>query len=165
MPTLKSTTGFASFVFEKATANRKARLAPPPHNARPCQPVYVPMNLLRHALPAHALADDRRRRALDDDICVHIFTSSSVMVGVCLTVVGILRVVVTLRSEDVLGDDLLTINTMIYLLSALVSYWALRTRSRKRNHRLEYVADGLFLLGMVFTVVNTAFITWAMALI
>ncbi|WP_232821120.1 hypothetical protein [Dyella sp. C11] len=116
--------------------------------------------------PSPALAareqSDARRRALDDDICVHIFTSSSVMVGVCLTVVGILRVVVTLRSEDVLGDDLLTINTMIYLISAFAAYWALRTRSRKRNHRLEYIADGVFLVGMVFTVINTGFITWAM---
>jgi hypothetical protein len=27
---------------------------------------------------------------------------------------------------------------------------------------LEYTADGVFLVGMVFTVINTAFITWAM---
>jgi heme/copper-type cytochrome/quinol oxidase subunit 3 len=121
--------------------------------------------MLRRTLPAAIIArDDRdaRRRSLDDDICVHIFSSSSVMVGVCLTVVGILRVVVTLRSEDVLGDDLLTINTMIYLMAALMSYWALRTRNRKRNHRLEYFADGAFLVGMVFTVIVTGFITWAM---
>jgi len=122
------------------------------------------MNLLRYAHRSHLADRAAHRRSLDDDICVHIFTSSSVMVGVCLTVVGILRVVVTLRSEDVLGDDLLTVNTMIYLLAAMVSYWALRTRSRKRNHRLEYIADGLFLFGMVFTVINTAFITWAMTL-
>ncbi|MET3654358.1 hypothetical protein [Dyella japonica] len=123
------------------------------------------MNTFRRTLPSAVAACEQRsarRRALDDDICVHIFTSSSVMVGVCLTVVGILRVVVTLRSEDVLGDDLLTINTMVYLISAFLSYWALRTRSIKRNHRLEYAADGFFLLGMVFTVINTAFITWAM---
>ena len=52
-------------------------------------------------------------RALVDDICVHIFSSSSVMVGVCLTVVGILRVVITLNSKDTLGDDLLTIHAMV----------------------------------------------------
>jgi heme/copper-type cytochrome/quinol oxidase subunit 3 len=155
--------GAAPFVFEMAAAKRKKGRLWYPHNASSLAACFcLPMNLLRHALPSHAVAGDTHRRVLDDDICVHIFTSSSVMVGVCLTVVGILRVVVTLRSEDVLGDDLLTINTMVYLLSALISYWALRTRSRKRNHRLEYLADGLFLLGMVFTVVNTAFITWAM---
>ena len=99
-------------------------------------------------------------RVLVDDICVHIFSSSSVMVGVCLTVVGILRVVITLKSKDTLGDDLLTINAMVYMVAALLSYWGLRTRNRKRNHRLEYFADTTFIAGMIFTVVNTGFITW-----
>ncbi len=123
------------------------------------------MSTLRRTFPAPVAHLDQRdacRRLLDDDICVHIFTSSSVMVGVCLTVVGILRVVITLRSEDLLGDDLLAINAMVYLLSAVLSYWALRTRSRTRNHRLEYTADGVFIVGMIFTVINTGFITWAM---
>ncbi|WP_413626462.1 hypothetical protein [Luteibacter sp. Lutesp34] len=101
---------------------------------------------------------------LDDDICVHILTSSSVMVGVCLTVVGVLRVVITLQSADVIGDDLLTINTMVYLAAALLAYCGLRTRNRRRNHKLEYAADMTYLAGMVFTVVNTAFITWAMSI-
>jgi|GEM_PF-691095 len=107
--------------------------------------------------------DSEYTRFLDDDICVHILTSSSVMVGVCLTVVGILRVVITLQSADLIGDDLLTVNAMVYLLSALLAYCGLRTRNRRRNHKLEYAADVTFLVGMVFTVLNTAFITWAMS--
>jgi len=115
--------------------------------------------------PMSADAKTYRSRALDEDICAHIFTSSSVMVGVCLTVVGILRAVIKLRSKDMAGDDLLSINAMLYLLSALLSYWALRTRSRsrKRNHRIAHVADGVFIAGMIFTFINTGFITWAMA--
>jgi hypothetical protein len=102
-----------------------------------------------------------RAPTLDDDICVHIFTSSSVMLGVCLTVVGILRVVITLRTEDTLGDDLLSINAIIYLLAAMLSYGGLRTRSTRRNHRLEHFADAVFIVGLIFTVFNTGFITWA----
>ena len=33
---------------------------------------------------------------LEEDICIHIFTVSSAMVGVCLTVIGLIRVVITL---------------------------------------------------------------------
>ena len=113
--------------------------------------------------PDNAETLSQQRTRLDHDICVHIFTASAAMVGVCLTVIGILRVVISLRKEDLLGDDLLAVNSMLYLASCLLSYWALRTRSVKRNHRLEYMADGLFLVGMVFTVINTAFITWAMS--
>lgn len=106
---------------------------------------------------------DVRRRTLDDDICVHIFTSSSVMVGVCLTVVGILRVVITLRTRDTLSDDFLAINAMMYMLAAVLSYGGVRTRSTRRNHRLEYMADAIFIAGLIFTVVITGFIAWAIA--
>lgn len=121
------------------------------------------MTTFHHNYPNVDTQAGERPRDLDDDICVHILTSSSVMVGVCLTVVGVLRVVITLQSADLIGDDLLTINTMIYLASALLAYCGLRTRNRRRNHKLEYAADITYLVGMVFTVINTAFITWAMS--
>jgi uncharacterized membrane protein YqjE len=104
-----------------------------------------------------------RRRRLDDDICVHIFTASAAMVGVCLTVIGILRVVISLRKEDLIGDDLLAVNSMLYLASCLLSYWALRTRNIQRNYRLERSADIIFLAALVFTAVNAGFITWAIS--
>lgn len=104
-----------------------------------------------------------RRRRLDDDICVHIFTASATMVGVCLTVIGILRVVISLRREDTLGDDLLAVNSLLYLTSCLLAYWALRTRSVSRNYRLERTADVVFLIAMVFTAINAGFITWAIS--
>jgi hypothetical protein len=100
---------------------------------------------------------------LDHDICVHIFTASAAMVGVCLTVIGIIRVVISLRRPDVFGDDLLAVNAMLYLAACLVSYWALRTRSQRRNHRLERGADVLFLVALTLTAVNAAFIAWAIS--
>ena len=42
---------------------------------------------------------------LEQDICIHIFTVSSAMVGVCLTVIGLIRVVNTLGTADTLADD------------------------------------------------------------
>ena len=123
------------------------------------------MSMYRDAIHTFATRPLRKRRAhpLDEDICVHIFTSSSAMLGVCLTVVGILRLVITLRSEDTLGDDLLSINAMVYLVAAVLAYGGLRTRSTRRNHRLEYMADAVFIAGLIFTVINTGFITWAIA--
>ncbi|WP_199098519.1 hypothetical protein [Dyella sp. ASV21] len=108
-------------------------------------------------------SDADQRRRLDRDICVHIFTASAAMVGVCLTVIGILRVVISLRKEDILGDDLLAINSMLYLASCLLSYWALRTRNIRRNHQLERAADIIFLSALVFTAINAGFITWAIS--
>jgi threonine/homoserine/homoserine lactone efflux protein len=106
---------------------------------------------------------DTSRELLDHDICVHIFTASAAMVGVCLTVIGIIRMVVSLRHTDVLGDDLLAVNAMAYLGACLMSYWALRTRSQGRNHRLERIADVLFLGALILTAVNAGFIAWAVS--
>lgn len=103
------------------------------------------------------------RNPLDDDICVHIFTASAGMVGVCLTVIGIIRVVISLRKADLLADDLLAVDAMLYLVACLLSYWALRTRSVSRNHRLERTADVTFLVALTLTTVSAGWITWAIS--
>jgi len=78
-------------------------------------------------------------------------------------VIGIIRVVISQHRSDMLADDLLAINAMLYLASSLLSYWALRTRSVTRNYRLERIADIIFLVALTLTAVNAAYITWAMS--
>lgn len=106
---------------------------------------------------------DPKRKELDEDICVHIFGISAGMLGVCMTVVGVLNVVTALRRVDTIADDLLSVDAMIYLLACLAAYWALRTKKAARNRILERVADSLFLTGLVISAVATAIITWALA--
>ena len=67
---------------------------------------------------------------LEEDISIHIFTVSSAMVGVCLTVIGLIRVVITFGKADTVADDLLAADAFLFLLSCLLSYSALRTRSK-----------------------------------
>ena len=104
-----------------------------------------------------------KRHRLDENICAHIFTASAAMVGVCLTVVGIIRVVISRHESDLFADDLLAVNAMLYLASSLLSYWALRTRNVTRNYRLERIADVIFLVALTLTAVSAAYITWAMS--
>jgi hypothetical protein len=80
---------------------------------------------------------------LSRDICIHIFTFSSAMVGVCLTVIGLMRVVITLGTADTLADDLLAADALLFLISCLLSHWGLRSRGPRRMHRLEKIADGI----------------------
>jgi hypothetical protein len=54
---------------------------------------------------------------LEHDICIHIFTVSSAMVGVCLTVIGLIRVVITLGTADTLADDFLAADALLFLIS------------------------------------------------
>jgi hypothetical protein len=101
---------------------------------------------------------------LEHDICIHIFTVSSAMVGVCLTVIGLIRVVITLGTADTLADDLLAADALLFLISCLLSYWALRSRGLRRMHRLEKIADGIFIVAMIGMVVVCALITYTISI-
>jgi len=101
---------------------------------------------------------------LEEDISIHIFTVSSAMVGVCLTVISLIRVVITFGKADTVADDLLAADAFLFLVSCLLSYSALRTRSKRRMHRMERVADGIFILAMILMVIICGFITYAIAL-
>jgi hypothetical protein len=85
------------------------------------------------------------------------------MVGVCLTVIGILQIVTTTRKADSLADDFLAADAVLFLISCVSSYWALRTRSLRRMHRLERFADSIFLLAMLLMVGVCGFIVYALA--
>src|SRR2546430_17532781 len=98
---------------------------------------------------------------LEEDICIHIFTVSSAMVGVCLTVIGLIRVVITLGKADTLADDLLASDALLFLTSCLLSYAALRARSFRRMHLIERPADVVFITAMVVMTVICGVITYA----
>jgi len=100
---------------------------------------------------------------LEQDICIHIFTVSSAMVGVCLTVIGLIRVVITLGRADTLADDFLAGDALLFLVSFLLSYWALRSRSVHRMHRLERIADAIFIIAMIGMVIICALITYTIS--
>src|SRR5881275_3378894 len=101
---------------------------------------------------------------LEQDISIHIFTVSSAMVGVCLIVIGLIRVVITLGTADTLADDLLAGDALLFLISCLLSYWALRSRGLRRMHRLERIADGTFITAMIGMVVICALITYTISM-
>ena len=101
---------------------------------------------------------------LEEDICIHIFTVSAAMVGVCLTVIGVIRVVITIGRADTLADDLLACDALLFLTSCLLSYGALRARSFRRMHRIERTADVVFITAMVVMTLICGFITYAMSI-
>ncbi len=108
-------------------------------------------------------ANGQQKRQREENICIHIFTVSSAMVGVCLTVIGLIRVVITLGKADTLADDLLAGDALLFLVSCLASYAALRSRGAETMRRLERVADGVFILAMLVMVAICAFLTYAIS--
>jgi uncharacterized membrane protein len=99
----------------------------------------------------------------EENICIHIFSVSAGMVGVCLTVIGLIRVVITLGKADTIADDLLAVDAVLFLTASLLSYTALRTRNPSKMKQFERFADWLFILAMTLMVAVCAFIAYAIS--
>jgi len=95
---------------------------------------------------------EEQKVRLEEDICVHIFTVSAAMVGVCLTVIGIIQIVIKSEGLTTLADDFLALDALFFLISCLLSYWAMRRRGLNRMHQTERIADIVFITALVFMV-------------
>ncbi len=106
-----------------------------------------------------------RRTLLEQDIYIHIFTVSAGLLGVCLTVIGIIHVVISTTKADTVANALLSADAILFLISCLLSYWSLRTRNVIQMHRLEKITDRVFFLSLLFMAIICLFITYEVALI
>ncbi len=80
-------------------------------------------------------------------IASHILSNSSNMVGVCITIIALFRVLnVSLTTYT---DEILSLNTLIFIFATLFSYSSLRNNN---NQRLEAIADVFFFLGLFIIV-------------
>ncbi|GAA5132012.1 hypothetical protein JIN84_07540 [Luteolibacter yonseiensis] len=97
---------------------------------------------------------------VERDIAIHIFTASAALVGVCLTVISIVGRITVGTKIHRLEDDLLAVDAMVFLVSCLLSYGALRVRTKRRMHRLETAADIVFIIGLCGLVLACGLIVW-----
>jgi hypothetical protein len=101
------------------------------------------------------------RRGLEKDISIHIFSVSAALVGVCLTVISVVRVVITTTKINTLADDILAADAVLFLTSCLLAYWAMRSRTEKRMRLVERVADTVFIAGLLLMAIVCGLITYA----
>jgi Na+/H+ antiporter NhaD/arsenite permease-like protein len=105
-------------------------------------------------------------RMCQRDIFLHVSEVSVAMIGVCLTGVSILNVDQDINDLNTYVDDLLAIDSFIFLTSYLLSYWVVRVmtksdspkeRLRQRNvRRIGSIANAVFLIGMIFMAIVCA---------
>lgn len=110
----------------------------------------------------HVEDNDLRQR--ETNVSNHIFSVSAGMVGVCLTVIGLIRVVITLGKADTLADNLLAGDALLFLAACFLSYGAMRTRRFSRMKFWERSADTAFILAMTLMAAVCGFITFSMAI-
>ncbi len=84
------------------------------------------------------------------DLSQHILPVAATMVGVCMTVITVMQLVPKGKISE-FSDVLLAFDSLFFLASTMLSYWAVRPSSSPK--KIEAYADRLFLVGMVLMVV------------
>ncbi len=99
-------------------------------------------------------------RETERELNVHIFSVSAQLVGLCLTVIGLFRVIVRLKSIDSIADNVLSVDAMLFLGACVFAYASLRSRAAPRRRALERIADVCFGAALVLMTVVCALIAW-----
>ena len=78
----------------------------------------------------------------------HILPTSGAMLGVCMTVISIIKLTQANRGMAYWVDDLLALDALIFLASAVFSYLSIRSNSKKIY--FEDIADKFFMIALLF---------------
>lgn len=79
----------------------------------------------------------------------HILPASATMVGVCMTVISIVKI--TPQLDASLIDEALALDSVLFLASAILSFVSMR--SAERGTRLERWAETMFLVALGFVAI------------
>lgn len=93
-----------------------------------------------------------------NSLASHILPVSGTMIGVCTTLVGLVKVA-EVKSGSTHVDEYAAFAAITFLASALTSYLSIRWADRaKTSFRIEQLADVIFLCGLIgITLVATLF--------
>jgi uncharacterized membrane protein len=97
------------------------------------------------------------------DLSMYVFSISAAMVGVCLTAIGILKVMTAQSHIETIADELLSADSVLFMLCCFLCFWSFKTRRERLRHLLRVVIDGLFILGLSTMVIVCAVMVYAIA--
>ena len=89
-----------------------------------------------------------------------VLSVSSGMVGVCLTAIGLIGIMKSLTKVEMLVDDMLGVGAVMFMVTSLLSYVAMRTRFGRNWRSLTTAIDCIFCLALLLVAVATALLTW-----
>jgi hypothetical protein len=100
------------------------------------------------------------QRMMERDIYIHISEVSVAMVGVCLTGVSIMQVGQDIDQTSNYIDDILAIDSFIFLTSFILAYWLIRVTMKGNRHirKVSNFTNVVFLIGMVLMVIVSGLI-------
>jgi hypothetical protein len=112
-------------------------------------------------MPArHPRPESPGQEKRDEELSVHIFSVSAGLVGVCLTVIGLFRVIFRIKAVNSFADNILAVDALGFLLSCALAYLALRSPDSARRRRFGVLADRIFLTSLGLMAIVGALIAY-----
>ena len=105
------------------------------------------------------MAEESLEKKMEEKISVHIFNTSAQLIGVCLTVIGVFTVLSRVKNIDTIADELVAVDSGIFLASCALAYFALRSKKATARYKLERTADFVFLIGLFVMALIGALVT------
>jgi hypothetical protein len=91
-----------------------------------------------------------------------VFSVSAGMVGVCLTSIGLVKMVSNAKGVETLCDDLIAIDAMIFGIAALLGYRGLQRFVHHQSPLSSRLMDWIFLSGLTLIVVICGIFAWSL---
>ncbi len=98
----------------------------------------------------------------EHELAMNVFVVSSAMVGVCLTAIGILRLVTGENRAQTIGDDLLAVDAVVFSVSTGLAFWSFKTRNADVRKRIRWIVEVLFLIGLAVMAIASVVIAYAL---
>jgi hypothetical protein len=91
-----------------------------------------------------------------------VFSVSAGMIGVCLTAIGLVKIVSLAKGVETICDDLIAIDAMVFGLAALLGFRGLQRSIRHQVRLSPQLMDWIFLIGLGLTIVICGVFTWCL---
>ena len=95
------------------------------------------------------------------DMLFRILPMSATLAGFCVAGIGLLHAHSKAEAYAGLGDDILGLTSVIFLVCTYLAFWALRADTEARLVTLSRFVDVLFLAGLTLVVVSGVGIVYA----
>ena len=118
------------------------------------------LNRYKFAMPT-APESGPNKEQREHDLTMHIFTISAGLVGVCLTAIGLLRVLASHSRVETLGEELLSANALLFMICCLLSFWSFKTSLQRHRNVLRKIIDSLFLLALLLMAAVCTLVAYA----
>ncbi len=107
------------------------------------------------------MTESFQKEEIETSISVDVFSVSAAMVGVCLTVIQLIRMNGDQRANTIV-DEILAFDAIFFMVACFVSFLALKSKRHSRFKKtFENTGDGCFLLAISTMVVAITLVVYS----